>query len=218
MTGDDDSLFGRWSRRKRAVAEDDRSPEPQAPAAREEAPAPEDEVAETEAEALARLGLPDPDSLVEGDDFSGFMKTGVPEALRRRALRRLWGTNPVLANVDGLVDYGENYAAAELSPAIVATAYKVGRGFVKAVVDPAEEQAADTVAGSASEDVAAPEGAEGTAIPPGEAPTVVGVEAKGDEASPNPGPAAVVATTRQAPAAEDEAGLRPGRMRFRTDT
>jgi len=218
LTGDDDTIFGRWSRRKRAVAEDDRSPEPPAPPAREEAPAPEGDVAETEAEALARLGLPDPDSLVEGDDFSGFMKAGVPEVLRRRALRRLWGTNPVLANVDGLVDYGENYAAAELSPAIVATAYKVGRGFVKAVADPAEEEAGDTVAGSVSGDVSAPDGPEGAAIDPDETPAMVGAETKAEGAFLHPGPVPAGAATRETLAVEDETGFRPSRMRFRTDT
>ena len=37
-----------------------------------------------------------------GDDFSGFMARNVPDHLRRRALRKLWVSNPVLANLDGL--------------------------------------------------------------------------------------------------------------------
>ena len=62
----------------------------------------------TDAEILTELNLPDPEKLKAGDDISGFMAKVVPDRLRRRALRRFWRLNPVLANVDGLVDYGED--------------------------------------------------------------------------------------------------------------
>ncbi len=43
----------------------------------------------TDAEILEELGLPDPDTLSEGDDFAVFMTHAVPDRIRHRALRRL---------------------------------------------------------------------------------------------------------------------------------
>ncbi len=84
----------------------------------------------TDAEILAELDLPDPDQLQPGDDVSGFMAKVVPDRLRRRALRRLWRLNPVLANVDGLVDYGEDYTDATCVIENIQTAYQVGKGML----------------------------------------------------------------------------------------
>ena len=86
-----------------------------------------------DAEALERLGLPDPDSLGSGDDFAAFMGKLVPSRIRARALRRLWGTNPVLANLDALVEYGEDYTDAATVVENMATAYQVGRGMLRHV-------------------------------------------------------------------------------------
>ena len=63
----------------------------------------------TDAELLEELDLPDPDTMEMGDDFSVFMSKTVPDRIRRRALRTLWRSNPVLANVDMLVDYGDDF-------------------------------------------------------------------------------------------------------------
>lgn len=49
--------------------------------------------------------LPDIESLTFDSDFTVFLRQGVPEAIKRRALRKLWSSNPVLANLDGLNDY-----------------------------------------------------------------------------------------------------------------
>ncbi len=78
-------------------------------------------------EILAELGLPDPDRLDAGDDFSAFMRAAIPERLRRRALRRLWGTDPLLANVDGLVDYGEDFTRSESAWRAVESVWHAGR-------------------------------------------------------------------------------------------
>ncbi len=92
----------------------------------------EDESELTE-EALRRqaeeLGLPDPETLGAGSDFKQFMAPDVPKQLRSLALRRLWRSNPVLANVDGLVDYGEDFTDAARVVANMQTAYQVGRGY-----------------------------------------------------------------------------------------
>ena len=63
---------------------------------------------------LEQMGLPDPAAMKAGDDFTGFMSREVPEHLRRQALRTLWRSNPVLACVDGLNEYDDDYRAAML--------------------------------------------------------------------------------------------------------
>ncbi len=148
----EDGLFSRWSRKKHAArqgredaaeerATEERATEPAAPA--DDGKAEADELAALpEDAALERLGLPDPDTLGPGDDFSGFMAKAVPEALRRRALRRLWLSNPVLANIDNLVDYGENFADPALVPEVLATAYRVGSGMLRQDLPPRTEAAA----------------------------------------------------------------------------
>ena len=87
-------------------------------------PAPE--VATPEAVEAA---LPDPDTLVAGDDFTAFMGRAVSSQLRTRALRKLWRTNPVLACVDGLNDYDDDYRAMAAGQGVLKTTYEVGRGL-----------------------------------------------------------------------------------------
>ena len=126
---EDDNLFSRWSRRKRRVAEEELAQPPAEVEPTE--PVKEPETPEAEAALLERLNLPSPESLKAGDDFSAFMKTGVPEFLRKRALRVLWRSNPVLANLDGLNDYDDDFRSPELTQKVLATAYKVGRGLLR---------------------------------------------------------------------------------------
>lgn len=156
-----------WSRRRAAVAAEE--------SAQKQAEAREAEVAEVEAtraeleelpeaELLAKLDLPDPDTLKPGDDFTAFLRDVVPEHLRRRALRRLWRSNPVLANLDGLNDYDTDYTNAATDAPGLKTAYRVGRGLLKhiealAAAEPASDAAAqadaeldsETIPGSSSE-------------------------------------------------------------------
>lgn len=131
MVASDDGFVSRWSRRKRQakVADpQDRDEAPlQEPAAKgEPESAPESAVVDESAAAE----LPDPDTLTADSDFTVYMKDGVPEALRRRALRRLWRSNPLLANVDGLNDYDLDYTDKATVVAGLKTLYQVGRGFV----------------------------------------------------------------------------------------
>ncbi len=130
-----------WSRRRAAVkaeeaaivAAEEQRKEAEVAQAMEEKP---DEV------ILEELGLKDPDLMQMGDDFSAFMRKGVPERLRRRALRKLWVSNPVLANLDGLVDHGEDYSDAATVIPDMKTTYQVGKGLLKHVLALAEEKAA----------------------------------------------------------------------------
>ncbi|MDU8912437.1 DUF3306 domain-containing protein [Aestuariicoccus sp. MJ-SS9] len=134
-----------WSRRRAAV-EAEQAAEAEARArATEEAEAAK--VAEkTDEEILAEYDLPDPDALKLGDDISGFMNKAVPERLRRRALRRLWRLNPVLANLDGLNDYDDDFTAAATDAPGVKTAYRVGKGLLKHIeaLEAENTPAADT--------------------------------------------------------------------------
>lgn len=127
-----------WSRRRAAV---------EAEAATEARAVAEVEVAEREAaladrdeaELLAELDLPDPDTLGAGDDFKAFLSDAVPARLKTRALRRLWLTNPVLANVDGLLDYGEDFTDAAMAVENIQTAYQVGKGMTAHVEELARQ-------------------------------------------------------------------------------
>lgn len=93
----------------------------------------------TDAEVLVELDLPDPDTMQMGDDFSAFMHKAVPDRIRRRALRILWRSNPVLANVDMLVDYGEDFTDAATVVENMQTAYQVGKGMLKHVQEMARQ-------------------------------------------------------------------------------
>lgn len=152
-----------WARRKAAVAAEVQAVEE----AEREAVAAEERKALEERpdeEVLAELDLPDPDSMKQGDDFSAFMSDAVPQRLRRRALRQLWRSNPVLANLDNLVDYGEDYTDAALVVENLQSAYQVGKGMLKhleAMAEAAEK--AEKAVGEAAEDEDGAAGAEAQA-------------------------------------------------------
>lgn len=136
----DDDFLSRWSRRKRSVADEEAASEPVA--AEDDTQEAEPQSPEQEGELLAKLNLPSPESLKPGDDFSAFMADAVPQFLRKRALRVLWRSNPVLANLDGLNDYDDDFRSPELTQKVLATAYQVGRGIVSQAVeaDPTEPE------------------------------------------------------------------------------
>lgn len=70
----------------------------------------------------------DLETLNYDSDFGPFMKKGVPDVLKNLAMRKLWTSNPILANVDGLNDYDENFADPALN--VFKSNWKVGRGFL----------------------------------------------------------------------------------------
>lgn len=128
-----EGFLDRWSRLKQT---DD--PLPEEPEAPPPAPVEDDR---SDDEILADLGLPHPEELKPGDDVTGFMAKTVPDRLRRMALRQLWRSNPVLANVDGLVEYGEDYTDGALVVENLQTLYQVGKGmFVEDPPDAPEEE------------------------------------------------------------------------------
>lgn len=109
---------------------------------------------QSEAEILEELGLPDPDTLGPGDDFRGFMSKVVPDRIRRRALRKLWLSNPALANLDGLLDYGEDFTDKAKVLENMQTAYQVGKGML-AHIEEMARQAEEKEAKDAAEETPA---------------------------------------------------------------
>lgn len=187
-----------WARRKAAVAAE----EAEHVRAVQQAKQAEEIAGKDDAEILADMGLPDPDHMEAGDDFVAFMSREVPEHLRKRALRTLWRSNPVLANVDGLNDYDDDFRVEMLGQAPFKTAYQVGKGMT-AHLDELARQA------RLRED-AADGGPEGEIDEPVAevTQTVEAVQENND--TPTESVPAYMDET-----AEDEAAPTPRRMRFR---
>ncbi len=82
--------------------------------------------------------LPAVESLDYDSDYSGFMSEGVSDELRNVALRRLWRSNPVLANLDGLNDYDEDFTITKMAFGTVQSAYKVLGGYGRREEEEAE--------------------------------------------------------------------------------
>ncbi len=153
MTTREDFLT-RWARRKaeaktepHPAADESPPPAPAAlPAAEAEAnlpaappepdmlrDAPPDE--ETRAEWISKLEAVDLDTLNYKDDFTVFMRNWVPQALRNRALKRLWRTSEVFEVLDGLNDYDEDFSDAATIIGEIKTSWKLGRGFADVEVE-----------------------------------------------------------------------------------
>jgi hypothetical protein len=196
------AFLARWSRRKAAARRGAAEPDPAAPG---DAPAPppvppagapaRPEGGEP-APAEARTGpdpmpLPDPDTLDAASDLRPFLEPGVPAELRRRALRRMWRINPIIATPDGLDDYYvvNDFSDASTAVAGLKTLYRVGRGMLAA----AEEEA---------EPPARPEEARPAALAEAEPPRT--------EPLPEPSSTAPAEAVAARPAAADTDGLRRG--------
>src|SRR5437899_1158907 len=118
---DPPGFLARWSRLKQAERDKALRPYPAAPAS---VPAYTPDPPADQLEDLPAL-----ESLTKDSDFRAFMRPGVPEELRNQALRKLWGSDPVYANLDGLLEYGEDFAAPFRMAGVVATVYRVLEGM-----------------------------------------------------------------------------------------
>ena len=99
----------------------------------------------TPAEAVPEgLDLPDIESLTAESDFSPFMKDGVPAALRRLALRKLWSSDPMFNIIDEMVEYGEDYTNAAMIVEGMKSAWEPGRGYGLDEKKPAESDETGT--------------------------------------------------------------------------
>ena len=96
----------------------------------------------------------DLDTIDENSDLSLFMKEGVPDALKRKALATLWRSNPIFANIDGLNDYDEDFANPDLIMKTFTSAYQAGRGYLKEVLEESTDQEEVVEANQPVEEVA----------------------------------------------------------------
>ncbi len=185
---DEDGFIERWSRRKRGESL------PGAPETETETTTvlPQSEEASDSGDPEVIAKLPDLDSLTEETDFTAFLQDGVPEALRRKALRRLWRLNPVFANLDGLNDYDEDYSAGGIIAENIKTIYKVGKGYLDDDEPETEDEPKDEIA--ADEDAVAAAEPEPQSEPESESPNSgdPGDSARVSRATPgfDPGPPA----------------------------
>jgi hypothetical protein len=140
------NLLSRWSERKAAVRRGEVPPEPV-----DEAKAPPQDAQTASIESNQNLNaesapadedmpaLPPIEELDFSSDYTVFLNAKVPEALRRAALRKLWASDPVLANLDGLNDYDEDYNLVDTTITAAQTAYRVGRGYLEEIEDKLEK-------------------------------------------------------------------------------
>ncbi|MGB0670101.1 MAG: DUF3306 domain-containing protein [Rhodospirillales bacterium] len=90
----------------------------------------ETETPETAEPREEDYGLPAIDGLTADSDFAPFLNDGIPEVLKRRALRKLWSCNPVFGFRDGLNDYDDDFSMIGKVAEVISTNYKVGRGLL----------------------------------------------------------------------------------------
>ncbi len=126
----------------------------------DDAPAPDAGAPDDGAESAgdpASLEDVDFDQLDYASDYTRFMAPGVPDAIRRRALSVLWQSDPILANLDGLNDYDEDFTDAALAVKTLKTAHKVGKGYLADEDEDGEEDGGegDEVTAAAEETRAA---------------------------------------------------------------
>jgi len=136
---DDKGFLQRWSTRKMdartdaGAGTDVDAPQAENEPAAGEAPVDGDETVEVVAPPPTDLAdLPDVDTLDADSDYTGFLGENVPADLAKMAMRKLWRSDPVLANIDGLNDYDEDFSMVGMVSEVVKTAYQVGKGYVTA--------------------------------------------------------------------------------------
>lgn len=140
---DDNGMLSRWSRRKFAARKAetdtqlaDKTQVSSLPPVAQDEETSREAAAAREAELTANRDAAeavDLENVTKATDFRIFMKEGVPAALRKKALAVLWRSNPVLANIDGLNEYDDDYTDANLVPKLFKSAWEAGRGYKKEI-------------------------------------------------------------------------------------
>ena len=154
-------FLSRWSARKSQIAKgEDVSDEVSVTEIAEDAGVEDEEdAALTDVELLEKYDLPDPEAITEESGLEQFLNgKGLPGRVRQMALRRLWRLNPLFGIVDDMVEYGEDYTDAATVIEGMKTAYTVGKGYEKEVVEPEETEVLEGDAEAEEGDVEAKEG------------------------------------------------------------
>lgn len=97
MNSGDDGFLTRWSRRKAEAKQAEPAPVPLRTPGESDPAAPEPEI---DLDLLPSL-----EELTEATDITGFLKKGVPEALRNAALRKMWETDVAIRDYIGPADF-----------------------------------------------------------------------------------------------------------------
>ncbi|WNJ99162.1 DUF3306 domain-containing protein [Thalassospiraceae bacterium LMO-JJ14] len=123
----------------------------------------EEDMSDEERETVAALAPLD--SLDKDSDFTPFLRKGVPEFMKRRALRVMWRINPFFNVRDGLNDYDEDFNIIDRIIDGLTGNYQVGRGHLseKELRDMMPEQARKAFDDDDAEEDAA-EGAENDGV------------------------------------------------------
>ena len=169
---DGEGFVARWSRRKIEEKEPSKDTKSEVSKVEESAPLDADSTQDEGDEEKTNVDdLPDVETLNESSDYTPFLKDGVPEKLKRLALRKLWKSNPIFGFIDGLDDYDEDYSAIGMVAQEIFTNYKPGKGMVDP--DETEEEIDEAVK------------AEGEVEPEEEARDLGEIEAEEDEVAGN---------------------------------
>ena len=169
---DGEGFVARWSRRKIEEKEPSKDTKSEVSKLEESSPLDADSTRDEGDEENTNVDdLPDVETLNESSDYTPFLKDGVPEKLKRMALRKLWKSNPAFGFIDGLDDYDEDYSAIGMVAQEIFTNYKPGKGMVDP--DETEEEIDEVVK------------AEGEVEPEEEARDLGEMEADGDEVTDN---------------------------------
>lgn len=149
----DESFMGRWSRRKRLEAETADQADPQTSenlSAGElaedvvDAEISEERQLELDANRVAAEAV-DLEAIAYESDLSVFYKEGVPAILKRAAMQKMWRTNPIFANVDGLNDYDQDFNVIDKVLTEFKSAWQVGRGYAPLVKEEDEDDREEDV-------------------------------------------------------------------------
>ncbi|WP_316397260.1 DUF3306 domain-containing protein [Bradyrhizobium sp. 33ap4] len=96
----EDKFLTRWSRRKQEAKANATPPDP---AMRDDMQSPPPAVKDDDAE-FDLASLPSIDTITSATDITAFLRKGIPQELRRAALRRAWSADPVIRDFVGLAE------------------------------------------------------------------------------------------------------------------
>lgn len=213
-TETDRGFLSRWSQRKQAARQQGDADREYAPrddvtaqpvdgepegASGQEKPTRE-EIAEANQAAAEAIDL---ETLGFDSDFSLFLKDGVSTQLKNAALRKLWRSNPVLACVDGLNDYDEDYRTVETFADGIRSSWQVGKGYswMPEVEEKLEAVAEAVDLQPASDHIAEPAGEESEPDAPDS------LEAEGSDLAETPSDEEPVLTADPAEAGQEDGAL-----------
>jgi putative acetyltransferase len=145
MNDEEEPFLKRWSRRKQEAkdgpvdaADPKLAPDGEVRAldersrAEEPPPAPGDKAQDKRELTEADFADVDFEALDYNSDYARFTAPGVPEAIKNKALQKLWASHAVFTTPDPFQDYLGDYtdAAVAVPPGTLKTAYRIGKGFL----------------------------------------------------------------------------------------